>query len=72
MPHEGGQVFQVQIVWTPKPRLPKQGAKHHNNHNHSEMDRQSAALHIRTLIASMSEEEKKILEDEGEKHGLGF
>jgi hypothetical protein len=32
----------------------------------------SAALHIRTLIASMSEEEKKVLEEEGKKHGLGF
>jgi hypothetical protein len=32
----------------------------------------SAASHIRTLIASMSEEEKKILEEEGKKHGLGF
>jgi Zinc knuckle len=32
----------------------------------------SMALHIRTLIASMSEEEKKVLEEEGEKHGLGF
>jgi Retrotransposon gag protein/Zinc knuckle len=32
----------------------------------------SAALHIRTLIASMSEEKKKVLEEEGEKHGLGF
>jgi hypothetical protein len=32
----------------------------------------SAASHIRTPIASMSEEEKKILEEEGEKHGLGF
>jgi hypothetical protein len=31
----------------------------------------SAASHIRTLIASMSEEEK-VLEEEGEKHGLGF
>jgi hypothetical protein len=30
------------------------------------------AAHIRTLIASMSEEEKKALEEEGEKHGLGF
>jgi hypothetical protein len=32
----------------------------------------SAASHIRTLIASMSEEEKNVLEEEGEKHGLGF
>jgi Retrotransposon gag protein len=32
----------------------------------------SAASHIQTLIASMSEEEKKILEEEGEKHGLCF
>jgi hypothetical protein len=32
----------------------------------------SAASHIRSLIASMSEEEKKILEEEGKKHGLGF
>jgi hypothetical protein len=31
----------------------------------------SAASHIRALIASMSEEEKKALE-EGEKFGLGF
>jgi Ty3 transposon capsid-like protein len=32
----------------------------------------SAASHIRTLIASMNEEEKKVLEEEGEKFGLGF
>jgi Retrotransposon gag protein/Zinc knuckle len=32
----------------------------------------SVALHIRALIASMSEEEKKALEEEGEKHSLGF
>jgi hypothetical protein len=32
----------------------------------------SMASHIRTLIASISEEEKKVLEEEGEKHGLGF
>jgi hypothetical protein len=32
----------------------------------------SAASHIRTLIASMSEEEKRVLEEEGEKFGLGF
>jgi hypothetical protein len=32
----------------------------------------SAASHIRALIASMSEEEKKALEEEGEKNGLGF
>jgi Retrotransposon gag protein len=32
----------------------------------------SAALHIRTLIALMSEEEKKVLEEEGKKFGLGF
>jgi Zinc knuckle len=32
----------------------------------------SAASHIRALIASMSEEEKKVLKEEGEKNGLGF
>jgi hypothetical protein len=32
----------------------------------------SVASHIRTLITSMSEEEKKVLEEEGKKHGLGF
>jgi Retrotransposon gag protein len=32
----------------------------------------SVASHIWTLIASMSEEEKKVLEEEGEKHGLCF
>jgi hypothetical protein len=30
------------------------------------------ASHIRTLIASMSEEEKKVLKEEGKKHSLGF
>jgi Zinc knuckle/Retrotransposon gag protein len=32
----------------------------------------SAASHIRALIALMSKEEKKALEEEGEKNGLGF
>jgi hypothetical protein len=32
----------------------------------------SVASHIRTLIALMSGEEKRILEEEGEKHGLGL
>jgi hypothetical protein len=32
----------------------------------------SVASHIRALIASMSEEEKKALEEEGEKYSLGF
>jgi Zinc knuckle len=32
----------------------------------------SAASHIRALIASMSKEEKKVLEEEGEKNGLSF
>jgi hypothetical protein len=32
----------------------------------------SAASHIRALIASMSDKEKKILEEEGEKNGMGF
>jgi hypothetical protein len=44
MPHKGGQVFQVQIIWAPKPRLPKQGAKHHDDHNYSKMDRQIHGL----------------------------
>jgi hypothetical protein len=30
------------------------------------------ASHIKALIASMSEEEKEALEEEGEKFGLGF
>jgi hypothetical protein len=32
----------------------------------------SVASHIRALIASMSEEKKKALEEEGKKYGLGF
>jgi hypothetical protein len=32
----------------------------------------SAASHIRALISSMSEEEKKALEEEGKKNSLGF
>jgi hypothetical protein len=30
------------------------------------------ASHIRALIASINDKEKKILEEEGEKNGLGF
>jgi Zinc knuckle len=40
--------------------------------NTSKWTGKSAASHIRALIASMSKEEKKALEEEGEKHGLGF
>jgi hypothetical protein len=32
----------------------------------------STALHIRALISLMNEEEKKVLEEEGEKNSLGF
>jgi hypothetical protein len=32
----------------------------------------ATASHIQTLIASINEEEKKALEEEGEKYGLGF
>jgi hypothetical protein len=32
----------------------------------------SVALHIRALSALMSEEEKKILKEEGKKNSLGF
>jgi hypothetical protein len=73
-PHERGQVFQVQIIWAPKLRLPKQGAKHYDDHNthHSEVDRQVRGLTHQDLVALMSEEEKKVLEEEGEKFGLGF
>ena len=35
-------------------------------------DGKSAAAHIRAIISSMSEEEKKALEEEGNKSGLGF
>jgi hypothetical protein len=37
-------VFQVKIIWAPKPRLPKQGEKQHDNTNHSEMDGQICGL----------------------------
>jgi hypothetical protein len=62
-------VFQVQIIWAPKLRLPKQEAKHHNHHNHSEMDRQNHGLAHQDPYCL---DEKKVLEEEGEKHGLGF
>jgi hypothetical protein len=53
--------------------LPKQRAnKYHTNNDNSEVDRQIVALHIRALIALMNKEEKKALEEEGEKYGLGF
>jgi Retroviral aspartyl protease len=37
-------MFQVQIIWAPKPRLPKQGAKHHTDNDNSEVDRQIRSL----------------------------
>jgi hypothetical protein len=44
-PHEGGQVFQMQAIWTLEPRLPKQRAnKHHTDNDDSEVDRQIRGL----------------------------
>jgi phage tail tape-measure protein len=63
----------MQTVWTPELRLPKQGANTTTTTLTAlKWTGKSAASHIRALIASMSEEEKKALEEEGEKHGLGF
>jgi hypothetical protein len=60
----------MQTIWASQLRLSKQRAnKHHTNNNDSKVDRQIRGL---ALIASMNDEEKKVLEEEGEKYGLGF
>jgi hypothetical protein len=61
-PYEGGQVFQVQIIWAPKPRLPKQGAKHHTDNDNSEMDRQ---------IRSLTHQDSYCLDEWRRKEGFG-
>jgi hypothetical protein len=42
-PHERRQMFQMQTVWTPEPRLSKQRTKQYDN-NYSEMDWQICSL----------------------------
>jgi hypothetical protein len=62
----------MQAIWALKPRLPKQGANNTPTMMTPKWMGKSMASHIRALIVSMSEEEKKTLEEEGEKNGLGF
>jgi hypothetical protein len=45
MPHEGGEVFQMQIIWALELRLSKQRTnKHHANYVNSKVDRQICGL----------------------------
>jgi hypothetical protein len=71
-PHEGGQVFQMQAIGHLSQDCPNKGQNNTPTTTTLKWTGKSTASHIRALIASMSEEEKKALEEEGKKNGLGF
>jgi Retrotransposon gag protein/Zinc knuckle len=67
-----GKCFRCKLFGHLSRDCPNKGQNSTMTTNTPKWTGKSAASHIRTLITSMSEEEKKVLEEEGEKHGLGF
>jgi hypothetical protein len=67
-----GRCFRCKLFGHLSRDCPNKGQNNMTTSNTPKWTGKTAALHIRALIASMSEEEKKVLEEEGEKHGLGF
>jgi hypothetical protein len=66
MPYEGGEVFQMQIIGHLSRDCPNKGQTGTTPTTSTpRWTGKSAASHIRALIASMSDEEKKILEEGG-------
>jgi Zinc knuckle len=64
-----GKCFRCKLLGHLSRDCPNKGQ---NTTNTPKWTGKSTAAHIQTLIALMSEEEKKVLEEEGEKFGLGF
>jgi hypothetical protein len=67
-----GKCFRCKLFGHLSRDCPNKGQNNTTMPNTPKWTGKTAASHIRALIASMSEEEKKVLEEEGEKHGLGF
>jgi Retrotransposon gag protein/Zinc knuckle len=68
-----GKCFRCKLFGHLSRDCPNKGQNSMTTMNTPKWTGKSTASHIRTLIASMSKEEKKVLEEEeGEKHGLGF
>jgi Ty3 transposon capsid-like protein/Zinc knuckle len=67
-----GKCFRCKLFGHLSRDCPNKGQNTTTTTNTLKWTGKSTASHIRTLIASMSEEEKKISKEEGEKHGLGF
>jgi hypothetical protein len=67
-----GKCFRCKLFGHLSRDCPNKGQNTTTTTNTLKWTGKSTASHIRTLIASMSEEEKKILKEEGKKHGLGF
>jgi hypothetical protein len=67
-----GKCFRCKLFGHLSRDCPNKGKNTTTTMNTPKWTGNSTASHIRTLIASMSEEEKKVLEEEGEKHSLGF
>jgi hypothetical protein len=67
-----GKCFRCKLFGHLSQDCPNKGQNTTTTMNTPKWTGKSVASHIRILIASMSEEEKKFLEEEGEKFGLGF
>jgi Zinc knuckle len=67
-----GKCFRCKLFGHISRDCPNKGQNTTTTTNTPKWTGKSAASHIRTLIASMNKEEKKVLEEEGEKYGLGF
>jgi hypothetical protein len=67
-----GKCFRCKLFGHLSQDCPNKGQNTTTTTNTPKWTGKFTASHIRTLIASMSEEEKKVLEEEGEKYRLGF
>jgi Zinc knuckle len=67
-----GRCFRCKLFGHLSRDCPNKGQNNTTMPNTPKWMGKTAASHIRALIASMSKEDKKALEEEGEKHGLGF
>jgi hypothetical protein len=67
-----GKCFRCKLFGHLSRDCPNKGQNNMTMPNTPKWTSKSMALHIRALIASMSEEEKKALEEEGKKFRLGF
>jgi hypothetical protein len=67
-----GKFFRCKLFGHLSRECPKKGQNNTPTMTTPKWTGKSMASHIRALLASMSEEEKKALEEEGKKNGPGF